>query len=1076
MSRHEDGVCRWLCAWLVVGCLLASTAVSATAQEAATKSTPESEAMYADAANFQNNGSFELAAEEWTKFLAKFPKDPLAAKAQHYLGVCELQQKKFDKAAAAFALVIKNHPKFEMLEDAYLNLGWSQYSLGSADPKQLEAAIQTFAAMLKAYPKGKFSDQALYFQGEALYQTGKKPEAVVAYDTLIKGFDKSNLRADALYALGVTQEELQKWAEAGQTYDQFLKEFPQSDLLTEVRMRKAETLLQNGDPAAAEKLFAAVAAVKDFASADHALLRQAYAATRQSKDTEAGALYAKLATNFPNSPSNKEAVLSAGRCYYRAKQPAEATPWFEKVIANDPANAAEAAHWLARIYLANKEPGKAADVAAKAIPAAKDSKFLVNLKLDQADALYEQADKKAESLPLYAKIVSEHPQDTLAPTALYNAAFTALALKQYDEALKHATAFIGGYPQHELLVDAKYVAAESNLQLAKYDAAEQGYRDVVASGEKHPDLDLWRVRLGLALYLEKKYQDVIDTLSPLVAGLKNPNHLAEAQFLIGASQFSLDKLDAAVGALTASLTANPQSSQAEEALLFLARAQRKLNKLDDSKATLAKLLTTFPQSRLADQAHYYLGDALAAAGDPAGAAKEYELVATASPDSKFVPYAIYGKGTALQAAKDYAGAATAFSALIEKHPEHELTKKGDAHFARALARRQAGEHAGAAEDVNAFLKTNPTGDVKANALLERGLAEAGQKNYDAAIATFDSILKENPKYPAADKVLYELAWAYKSQNKDAEAIANFTKLAQTYPEAPTTGEAWFHVAESLYADKKYDEALQGFTNAKSKAPAGELNETSGYMLGWTNYQLKKYDDALQQFTAQTDAYPQGSHFADGLFMKGECLFKLSQYDKALPVLVAAMETQKLTDKVEPLALLHAGQAAAQTKKWDDSVKYLSIIPTKFKDSNYETEAYYELGWAKNNLNKPDDALKDFEIAATKNRGEIGARARFMIGEVYFGKKDFEEASRQYQRAAFGYGGDMASPEVKNWQAKSAFQAARCAEVQIQEARDPKKKANLIADAKRFYGLVATKYASSDLAPDAKQRLEVLSKL
>jgi TolA-binding protein len=1063
----RDGFIRWA----LGGCVLALAMLltgQASAQNA--KSPPEAEAMYADAANFQNNGSFELATEEWNKFLAKYPKDPLAAKAQHYLGVCELQLKHYDKAAAAFALVVKNHPKFEMIEDAWLNLGWSQYSLG----KYAEAAA-SFADLLKANPKSKFADQALYFQGESYYQLGKKAEAAAAYAELVKNFEKSNLRADAVYALGVTQEELSQWADAGKTYDIYLKEFADKDLATEVRMRKAETMLQTGDAAGAENVFAEVAAVKDFASADHALYRQAYAATKQNKDAEAAALYAKLADAFPKSAYLKEAVLAAGRCFYRAQQPDKAAPWFEQVVAKDPENSAEAAHWLCRIYLSQKQPAKASELAAKTIPAAKDSKYLVNLKLDQADALYEQADKKAESLPLYIALAKDHPDSELAPTALYNAAFTALSLKQYDEALKQTAAFLEKYAKHDLAVDVKYVAAESNLQLGNLAEAEKGYREVTAASVKHNDLDLWRVRLGLTLYLEKKYQEVIDSLSPLVSTLKNADQQAEANFLIGASQFSLDKYDAAVAALDASLKASATSNQAEEALVLLARSQRKLNKLDDAKATLAKLIKDFPDGKLQDQAHYYLGDVLAAAGDAKGAAAEFDTVVNKSPNSKFVPYALYGKGLALQTAKDHAAAAEAFTALITKSPDHDLVKKGDAYFARSLSRRQAGDFAGAAEDANAFLKTNPSGDMRANILLERGLAEVGQKNYAAATETFASILKDYPKYSAADKVLYELAWAYKSQDKNAEAVANFAKLAADYPEASTAAEAWFHVGEDQYAQKKYDEAAKSFTNAKTKAGPGELNEKAAYMLGWTYYQQKNYDDALKQFTAQTDVYPKGSLYPDGLFMKGEALFKQAKYAEALPVLTAALDTKKLSEKVEPLVALHAGQAAAQTKKWDDSLKYLAIVTSKYKESPYEDEATYETGWAKKNQGKLDDAIKDFEAAAS-NRGEVGARARFMLGEVYFEKKDFATASKEYQRAMFGYGGDQAPAETKNWQAKSGFQAARCAEVRIQESKDAKAKADAIAEAKRFYTFVIEKHPQSELAPDSKKRLDVLSKL
>ena len=54
--------------------------------------------------------------------------DPLAPKAQHYLGVCRLQQKKFDDAVAAFKVVIEKYPKVDLLDQTYLNLGLAQYS------------------------------------------------------------------------------------------------------------------------------------------------------------------------------------------------------------------------------------------------------------------------------------------------------------------------------------------------------------------------------------------------------------------------------------------------------------------------------------------------------------------------------------------------------------------------------------------------------------------------------------------------------------------------------------------------------------------------------------------------------------------------------------------------------------------------------------------------------------------------------------------------------------------------------------------------------------------------------------
>src|SRR6186997_1345370 len=88
------------------------------AQEKGAVSSSAAVLAYREAANFQNNGALEVAAEEWQKFLKNHANDPLAAKAQHYLGMCQLQLKDYGAAAKAFAAVIGKYPKFELLEDS----------------------------------------------------------------------------------------------------------------------------------------------------------------------------------------------------------------------------------------------------------------------------------------------------------------------------------------------------------------------------------------------------------------------------------------------------------------------------------------------------------------------------------------------------------------------------------------------------------------------------------------------------------------------------------------------------------------------------------------------------------------------------------------------------------------------------------------------------------------------------------------------------------------------------------------------------------------------------------------------
>jgi len=1049
------------------------------AAEAAKPANSPQEALnlYADAANFQNNNAFDLAAEEWEKFLKKFPKDPLAAKAQQYLGVCHLQLKRFDRAAAAFEAVVKNYPQSDLIQDAYLNLGWCQYSLGGQQVEGAYAkAAAAFAELVKKFPEGKHTEQALFFWGEAEYNQSKKKEAAAAYGQLAENYPQSPLRSDVLYALGVTQEELGQHAGAGQTYDRFLEEFPKHDLANEVRMRKAETVLQAGDFAAAEKLFAGVAEIAGFASVDHALNRQAFCLSKQDKFAEAAAVYARIPAEFAQSVYAADASLSAGRCYYRAEQFPEAAKWLQQVAEAPSAGRAEAAHWLCRIYLRDKQPQKAVDLAKQVLPQSAGSPFAVNLQMDQADALYEVPKSRPEAVALYLKIAADHPQHELAAQALYNAAFGALELGRYDDGLKYTADFLKAHAGHRLTPDVQYVAAECHLQRGRHAEAEKLYAELAKSSPDHPDHETWRVRQGLAIYLQKKYGDAVAALEPIVAQLKGADNQTQAQFVLGVSRFCLDQFDGAVPALQAALKASPKWKQADEALLYLARALHKQDKTAEAIKAISRLIEDWPTSRLLDQAHYRYGEFAYAAGDYETAVAQYDAVAAAAADSLFVPYALYGKGWAQLKNKAYPEAVETFNALVKSHPQHALI--ADTHFALGMCLRQVGKFEEAVQEIDLYLSGQGDAANKAEALYERGLAEVALKNFGKAAETFQQLLTASPDYAAADKVTYELAWALKSvpgDAKKAEAVTAFADLAGKYPDSPLAAEANFHVGESHYEKAAYEDAAKAYTAAKAKNQPGELREKATYKLGWSLFQEKKYEDALAQFGEQATDQPQGPLAADALFMKAECLFRLEKYEEALPVYFATQDVKLASPVSQVLALLHGGQSALQTEKWDQAVSLLSQIPEKHQDSPYLPEACCELGRAKQNSGKEADAMQDYEKAATLSRGEVGARARFMIGELVFGQKNFAEAHRHFQRAMFGYGGDAATPETKKWQAKAGFEAARCAEVQIKDAQGAAR-AELLKQAQQAYQYVIDKHPQDELAAQAKTRLQELSKL
>jgi TolA-binding protein len=156
------------------------------------------------------------------------------------------------------------------------------------------------------------------------------------------------------------------------------------------------------------------------------------------------------------------------------------------------------------------------------------------------------------------------------------------------------------------------------------------------------------------------------------------------------------------------------------------------------------------------------------------------------------------------------------------------------------------------------------------------------------------------------------------------------------------------------------------------------------------------------------------------------------------------------------------------------VELLSVIPKEHKDSAYLPEALYELGWASFNLNEQDKALEYWQQVTEIGSGALAARSRFMMGEVKFAKKDFQGAIEDYVLVVFGFGGDVADAEVKNWQAKASLQAGQASAVLAGQTPEKPARDKLISDAKKYFTRVVEKHPTSDVAKAAEAQLKKLS--
>jgi|LSQX01.2.fsa_nt_gb TolA-binding protein len=1009
--------------------------------------------QYAAAVRLQNLESYDLAAEAWAAFVKDFPNDARAGHAMYYLGVCLYQQGEYAAARDALSRLIKERPKFESLDSAYLYLGVSQFNLASREqPAGYREAEATLKTLADKYPNGAHRPDALFYQGECAYMLGEKDRAEKIYQQTVAAYPDHKLMPDILYALGVTQEELDKPEEAGKTYDQFLHKHRGHSLAGEVFLRRGNTLAAVGRWNDAAGYFAEAAAT-GFAMADLAAFRRAEALARMEQFARAADLYASIATDFPQSKHASAAMVAAGKNYCLAGNHARTGEVLAGVLQAGGAAAVEAAHWASRSLLALGQPGEAFQVAEAGLAAAGSSPFAAALMMDQADALYEQPSRRGESVDRYAQIAAKHPEDAVAPEALYMAGFAALEVGRYELARDQTAKFLAAYQEHGLAPDVTYVAAEARLQLGEASESERLYRRLLEQHANHPDQQLWRVRCAAALQMQKKHAEAIEFIAPILGEIRDKNLLAEAETMAGQSALAAGQSDAAIKHLEASLAAAPAWRGADQSLLLLAEAERGQGNDEKAAAALERLFAESPKSSLLDKAHYRFGEIKFAKGDYAAAEQEFRWVLEHAEGSPLVPHALHQLACAQLNDKRPAEAEATASQLLSRFADHP--SGAEARYFRGLARQQMAKYAPAAEDLTAAVGGQLPAALRPDALYVLGLCQIGLEQNAEAAKTLAGLLSESPDYAGADNARYQLAWALLLAERRKEAIEQFARLAKDSPESPLAAEAQHHIGEYFYDRKEYDKAAVAYYEAMQAAGQTPLAEKAAHKLGWSYYHNQAYASAEEAFAYQAAAFPSGSLKADGLLMVAESLYQQKKYAEAL---AAYGRVDGLTNEdFRAIWLLHAGESAGQLKRWEESLAWLKRAAEECPGSRYLPQALCEQGWARQNLGQYDEAIGLYEQVIAKTGSETAAKAQYMIGEIQFERKEHAEAVKSFFKVAYGY-------SVERWQAEATYEAGRCFEVLGKRTQ-----------AVKMYQELVAKYPQAETAKAAKERLAELKR-
>jgi TolA-binding protein len=1096
--------CRTAAAAVLVAAALLLPAATSVGADDTSGSSDAARAAYAAAAALQNREAWDLAAEEWQALIKAHPEDPLAAKARYYLGICLLKDGEADKAAAAFRQVVAGKADAATLALARWELarGGFQAAQAKPSPEAFAAATRSLSEFLEKSPGQPQSPDALFYLGESLWQSGKRDEAVAAWQRFVREHDKAPRLPEVLYALGVGQAETGNRDAAAATLERFATAFPKHALAADVALWRADLATAGTNAAAAEKILAAVIDGQGPRAAD-ALERLASARWNRKDWPGAAEAFSRFAERFPDSPRAARAALSAGIAFAEAKNRDQARAWLGRVAAKDGPDAAEAAHRLALLEIDAKQPARAAQVAEQALaklaksgqqPTGDARRLVARLMLDRADALWEVPDGKgkAEAAATYDRIVKEFPEEPAAKTAGSMAALALLDVGKPDEAIAAADRFLKSHdakapaaagPAAAPVADVKAIRAEALLAKGDATGAATAYRDLLATVAPAADparLARWRLRHGVALVTAKQWQPAHEVLTAAAGGLTG-EAAAEAALFDATALVELKKPAEAAKRLATAIESSGRSQppwpRREEALLLLVRAQREAGDKPGALASAERLVAEFPAGNNADVSWYRLGQARQDAGRFDEAIQAFGRSRQLKPKGPRAAWSLLAAGWCHEAKGRFEAAVKAWTELLDAYPDS--TASVPALLARADIRQRRADFQGGLADARAVLGRKAAGkplDAEAvpEALLLEGLCLSGSKQYAEAAASFGKLLDLQPSGPAADRAMFEMGAAESLAGRHDEAAKTFAAFVKRFPESAYAADAWFELGEQAWNAGRHAEAAAAYRAAIDRAGAAKtpnasqetLLEQARHKLAWTFVSRGEHAAAAGAFAEQVKAHPQGPLCADAQAMRGESLFKAGRRAEAAAAFQAALaDPQRLPSAdLRGLAFVRGAEALAAEEKWAESLALADRFVAAEPASPQVPQARYAAAWARQNLGRLDEALAGYRAVADAGRTEIAARARLMEGEVLFEQEQHKEAIKAFFKVAYGFGEKQAPAAFHPWQAQATFEAARCFEVLEQPDK-----------ARSLYAELVERYPESPQMPTAKKRLEALGR-
>jgi tetratricopeptide (TPR) repeat protein len=301
----------------------------------------------------------------------------------------------------------------------------------------------------------------------------------------------------------------------------------------------------------------------------------------------------------------------------------------------------------------------------------------------------------------------------------------------------------------------------------------------------------------------------------------------------------------------------------------------------------------------------------------------------------------------------------------------------------------------ARSQVSTLIKSYPKSQYRDEALFQRAQFEIELGNSQAAIDGFSQLIRESANSKFLPYAYMRRGASYFNLKQYDKTIADYSAVITQFPTHPLAQEALLPLQEALTIAGRSSEFESYLAQFKKANPENKNLEQIDFETAKTLYFDQQYQKALEKLIAFSTAYLESSHLQEAKFYIGESYYRNKDLEKALPYY-----TDLSKDVNFNMGNKVAGRIAEiqfRLGKYDNAVQNFHKLERLATNKKEQYNAWSGLMESFYLLAQYDSAETYARIIIEKGAVNASAqnKASLFLGKIAYAKGDYEAAQDEF---------------------------------------------------------------------------------